>query len=336
MTVLLPFIMSRTVATATTTAGSMETFRASVSPEERNETMATAHGDDRTSSSDKTVCRHFGRGIVLLIAGGAIAGSIYVMFSCDFFRVDMTSAVEETVSISVSGMGIFSFREEIRTKDNDEPTDRGTSSAGILEVMTSRDTCLAYDGKFLKPAEWMSTMWTVSQFAALVAPCLGGMATLIVLVEWFIGKFRGSFMSPILMYVGACMVQGCTLFVFGQTDICFSTGSEANVPNDFPQVTNPTTLGDSTCRLSYGAFVCIGTSFLYYLLSVALCCLPRPEPLCRRTQTKGNRSSIKQQHDTTADDRDASATFDGGTDEESPQERAAALGQDHGSRNDSY
>jgi hypothetical protein len=169
----------------------------------------------------------------------------------------------------------------------------GASSVGIFSYATqSRDgfvgseACQAYasnGGNMFRPSDWMGTMWTIAQYAALIAPCLATCATLVTMSELFFGKFCGSFLIPSLLYILAFATQGFTFFMYNEEEVCFPL--DASDTNELIR---------NSCQLSFAAFLSMAAGFIYYVCAVLLCCLPRPSYHCctrkylRRSTSNGN------------------------------------------------
>jgi hypothetical protein len=134
---------------------------------------------------DFTVPVTFIRAFILLLAAGAIGCSVFTLLSCEFVRLTVASAAQPEIT-TVGGMGLFSYQA---------PEDEAT--------------CVPYDDlSILENSDWMNEMWTVAQYASLIAPVLGTCAWLLTVGELFWGKFYGSFILPIVLYLFACLAQG--------------------------------------------------------------------------------------------------------------------------------
>jgi hypothetical protein len=187
---------------------------------------------------------------VFLFAAGAIVCSALAILSCDFFRLIAISG-DGTIPMdmrAISNVGIFSYK--LRVDEN--------------------GTCRLYDDNgdsMFQPNNWMGAMWSMAQYASLIAPALGVLASLLVLAELLLGKFCGSFLLPALLYLFACASQGMTFFMYNEEDVCFrlhAAETESNI------------IILNSCQLSFGAFLSIAAGFCYYACSILLCCLPLP------------------------------------------------------------
>lgn len=194
-----------------------------------------------------------------MITAGAISCSALTILSCDFFVLS-SSTTENVLDVTTStGIGLFSFQEDPTT---------------IESTNMNGSTCQPYadGGKFWDSDDWMNTMWVVAQYSALTAPLLGSCAWLMALAELLLGKFCGSFILPIILLLLACFVQGATFFMYGQLDVCHRD-TEIDSGDKVFVISN-------SCQLSFGAFLSISAGFSYYLVSILLCCLPRPNRCC--------------------------------------------------------
>ena len=263
------------------------------------------------------------RVMILLLGLIAIAFSVLTILSCSFFEhrnninnglpasnTEMTATLtpqEEggaIFGVDVSGIGLFSFElnsDETNFSIVDTETETDTAiGLGFDEIEfddLTGETCQPYEGRFISPAPWMDTVWIVAQFASIIAPCLGGVAFLFIFLETTIGPFRGSFLAPILLLITSSFVQGCTFLTLAQKDVCFAnddinTSSGSNGSTFVGTGLSPSS--SSYCRLSYGAFMSISASFIYYLVSVGLCCFPRPKSslCCCFTKSSSSRTII--------------------------------------------
>jgi hypothetical protein len=197
----------------------------------------------------------------LLITAGAIACSALTILSCDFFVLS-SSTTQNVLDVTTStGIGLFSFEED--------PTLVNEST-----IVVNGAICQPYssEGKFWDSNDWMNTMWVIAQYSSLVAPLLAACAWLMSLAELLFGRFRGSFILPIILFLLACFVQGATFFMYGQLDVCHRD-TEIDSGDQVFAISN-------SCQLSFGAFLSIAAGFSYYLASILLCCFPRPNRCC--------------------------------------------------------
>lgn len=184
---------------------------------------------------------------MLLFAAGGIACSAMTILSCDFFSVIAAAGDGGTpLDLSeISKIGIFSYQLD----------DSGTCRAFVDNGST-----------FFLPSDWMGSMWIIAQYAALFAPALGVLASLLTLTELLFGKFCGSFLIPALFYLLACASQGTVFMMYNEEDVCFHLNAAQETD----------TIIQNSCQLSLAAFLSIAAGFCYYVCSVLLCCLPRP------------------------------------------------------------
>ena len=190
----------------------------------------------------------------MLLTAAAIACSILTILSCDFFRL-VTTVQEAPANLSgASSVGIFSYSTE---QEN-----------GILDTATCQ-TYATSGSLIFQPSDWMGAMWIVAQYAALLAPCLAACATLLTAVELLFGKFFGSFLLPLVLYLLAFAVQGLTFFMYNEKNVCFRL--DTSLSDELIQ---------NSCQLSSAAFLSMTAGFSYYICTVLICCLPRPLHHC--------------------------------------------------------
>ncbi|KAG7343080.1 hypothetical protein IV203_021025 [Nitzschia inconspicua] len=214
-------------------------------------TVVTTPDHDEKGRCTSRTRRYIGRMVIFVVAAGAIACSTLTILSCDFFRLIATlgdgSAFWGVTNTNISNIGIFSYQLD----------DTGTCRAYLDTGRT-----------IFQPSNWLDTMWITAQYAALIAPVLGAVASLLTLAEFIIGKFCGSFLLPALLYLLACTTQGVTFFMYNEKDVCYRLDAEEMEIDAIIR---------NSCQLSLGAFLSIAAGFLYYVCSMLLCCLPRPD-----------------------------------------------------------
>jgi len=121
--------------------------------------------------------------------------------------------------------------------------------------MVTVDKCVFYEKQF-----WNSSFneyFLTAQFSAIVAPVLGFLAWIAVFSELLCCQYRGSFVVQNILFLLAFIVQWCTFFLFGQTGFCFHDGA-------------------MKCEWKAGSILSIAAGGLYYICSILLCCMPRP------------------------------------------------------------
>jgi hypothetical protein len=206
-----------------------------------------------------------------MVAAGAIACSSLTIVSCDFFQLIAAIGENNTTMLDLSTVpriGIFSYQID---------------QAGTCRAYLDTGTTL------FQPSDWMGTIWIIAQYAALLAPALGALASLLTLAELMFGKFSGSFLVPALLYLLACASQGITFFTYNEEDVCFKLDA------DEMEITD--SIIRNSCQLSMGAFFSISAGFLYYVCSVLLCCLPRPNYHCCSCCCGGKKTATGQEED---------------------------------------
>jgi len=232
-------------------------------------------------------CSTIGRILLFLCSLLAIGCSVYTGLSCTFFEI--RSPPEEGVANFPEGtatIGLFSYSiDPDATTASPEEEDGRRSLFIPEEYVPDFSVCVPYEELFWQ-SDFSPFFWT-AQIASLAAPGLGVLAMFFRFVETIRGRFFGSFLSPIVFYIVACVVQGYTFVIYGETEFCF---------------------GDNPygCRLKDGYFA-VAAMVLYYLSSVLICFLPRPVPCFRRRRSKrvgGSSSSGGSHQSATVDSRD--------------------------------
>jgi len=150
------------------------------------------------------------------------------------------------------------------------PDDLHVDGIGIFSYnMATIEKCIFYENQFWNSSfnEFMLT----AQFAALVAPVFGILAWLAVFSELLCCQYRSSFVLQNVLFLLAFISQWCTFFLFGQTNFCFFDG-----------VMN--------CDWKMGSILSITAGGIYYICSILLCCMPRPNPCLegRNERSNGN------------------------------------------------
>jgi hypothetical protein len=133
---------------------------------------------------------------VLLFGGGGIACSIMVALSCEFFK--------------------FRASDEAEFK---EPFENITQAyVGILRYTLEGQggECIDYKDDFLNSK--YGEMFQAAQFCAVAAPSFAFVAWMVNLAEMLFCSYMCSFILSCLLFLVACVVQGCTFLVFGQNE----------------------------------------------------------------------------------------------------------------------
>lgn len=161
--------------------------------------------DAEKSNCTRYGCNGFARFLFIVFGCLGILSSLYGVISCDFFTLD-SPPTSTSFPDSISRIGLFSYSTLPLQQD----------SSSLLEFSAS---CTPYDNQFM--ASDFSGFFQAAQFAAVIAPCLAAIAILIHAMEWLNCRFFGSFISPIILYLLACLVQGYTFVIYGETDFWY-------------------------------------------------------------------------------------------------------------------
>jgi hypothetical protein len=134
------------------------------------------------------------------IAGGAIAMSLFTIYSCEFFSyealdgkpwVDLTLPFDDLAEASV---GLFRYSETIG------------DDYGLFG-----ESCLEYD-------DWRDvsqhTYFFAAQWCSLVAPGVASFALIQMILEWCCCRVRGSYFFLRLLFVVSTLLQLCSFLVF--------------------------------------------------------------------------------------------------------------------------
>lgn len=174
---------------------------------------STTSHDDEQELSEKNrdghldrVCR-CGKWVLVAINLAALLGSIYTALSCRFFSlqelpsIDADYVLVTEISSDAMSLGILGYSS---SEVQDSP-------------IKDLEVCTPYEAQF-----WNSPVGPflmVAQFAAFLAPCLGGIACLIQLVELACPSSTRStfpfFSLSVLLFGSATVVQGSTFVIYG-------------------------------------------------------------------------------------------------------------------------
>ena len=132
-----------------------------------------------------------------------------------------------------------------------------TKNIGIFSYSEAGRSCVNYEGQFFDSQ--FNEFFLTSQLAAIIAPALGTLAWMMVLTEVVCCRCNCGFVFQNVLFLLAFLVQWSTFFIFGQTKFCFSNNS-------------------IICEWKLGSILSIAAGGLYYICSILLCCLPRPNP----------------------------------------------------------
>lgn len=152
------------------------------------------------SSSSYTWLDVIKRCYIFILALAGITFSILVVYSCQFFAYrsldgepwkDMMPPFDTLAQASV---GLFSYSEQ-------------TDSVGIFD----REACIEYSNPF---ETGQNDLWTVALYCAIGAPVAGFVALAQLLLENCFCRLYCSNVWIALLFLAACVLQGCTFMVF--------------------------------------------------------------------------------------------------------------------------
>jgi len=105
--------------------------------------------------------------------------------------------------------------------------------------------------------EW----FTAAQISSLAAPVWGIFGWVLVLSELLIPccRFKGSFVLQNVLFLAAFVFQCCTFMLLGQTQFCF-----------YDKLFH--------CAWENGSIFSMTSASMFYVCSILLCCMPRPNP----------------------------------------------------------
>lgn len=156
-----------------------------------------------------------GRILLFLSTLLAIGCSVYTGLSCTFFEIE--SPPEDGVSGFPEGtasIGLYSYSLDFNATGFVEDDRRNLFIPE--EYIPDFSTCIPYEDLFWQ-SDFTPFFWS-AQIAALAAPGLAVLAMLFRFIEMIRGQFYGSFLSPILFYIVACIFQGYTFVIYGETE----------------------------------------------------------------------------------------------------------------------
>jgi hypothetical protein len=146
---------------------------------------------------------------ILLLAGAAVAFSIIVVFSCEFFSYrsldgqtwdGLMPPFDTLVEASV---GLFSYSTSI---DDDRIE---------LSQLMAESSCLEYDDPW---DVGQNDYWTIAQYCAMAAPAAGILALSQLLLEMVLCRLRCSFLLVAFLFLTASALQGCTFMIFADRE----------------------------------------------------------------------------------------------------------------------
>jgi len=282
--------------------------------DDRKSAAASMTNDDapRSLSQRRQLSQVIGDAVkryyVLVLAVAAITSSVLVIFSCKFFSY---TEIEEVVDNG--------FEEDvINSSNNNEPAEpvisfepfEYLSEAGVglfkyymgdpsgKGVMMRDAMCFSYCDEYTD-YQWLSSnnketghgnvdIWLVARFCSILAPIVGFLALIQLLLELICGYrllTRGKFIKTILFFIAAFLQFGTFAVMFAspimnstsskdqQQQFCFSAAATSTVE----------------CRIDTGAMFSLGSAIVYVILAFSSICV------CRTTNTTA-------EHDTESED----------------------------------
>ena len=133
---------------------------------------------------------HVKRAYILLLAAAAVAFSILVVFSCEFFSFRTLDGQpwEELMppfdTLSSASVGLFSYSSTV--------TDEG------IELSFLDGECVEYDNPW---ETGQSDYWIIAQWCAVVAPAAGFLALVQLFMEMIFCRLRCSFLLIVFLFL---------------------------------------------------------------------------------------------------------------------------------------
>jgi hypothetical protein len=150
---------------------------------------------------------HVKRAYILLLAGAAVAFSVLVVFSCEFFSYRTLDGQpwEELIppfdALSSGSVGLFSYSTKVAQEG--------------IELSFLDGECVEYDN----PWETGRTdYWIIAQWCAVVAPATGFLALFQLILEMIFCRLRCSFLLITLLFLAASGLQGCSFMIFSDRE----------------------------------------------------------------------------------------------------------------------
>lgn len=234
---------------------------------------------DHTPTESPIVTRNTGSSgkvLLLLIAAVALVCSIYTALSCKFLIIQgaPSSSLSSTLSTikaelvplanttTTVAIGIFSF-STLDDHDKTNPLDFASY-------------CIPYENQFWE-SDRGPLFWS-AQLSALLAPCVGGLALMIQLVEIMRRHFLRNFLLVVFLYLMASLIQGYTFAIYGAMDFCWQEE-------------------EIECTLSESGYSSVVAAASYYLCIILMCCVPRQSIQIEQSNYKQNKTIVSEQQD---------------------------------------
>jgi len=164
----------------------------------------------RPSSTTANCLDSVKRVYTMLLAGTAIALSILVCFSCEFFSyrtldgqpwVKLPNPFDR---LSQASVGLFSFTSTV-------------ANDGI-ELSITDGNCVEYE----EPWEvGRNDFWVTAQYASIAAPAVGFLASFQMVLEMVFCRLRCSSVLIPILFFAASALQGCTFMIFAEREFWY-------------------------------------------------------------------------------------------------------------------
>jgi hypothetical protein len=145
--------------------------------------------------------------MVFLLGGGAVACSVFAARSCEFFSYE-----------SLDGEPWEGFEPPFK--------DVIKASVGLFRYSLQTDgTSIKFGDECVGYSNWSnvgtSNLFQAAQWCAVFAPWAGGLAWSMNLFEFCCCEMFGSFFITSSLFFAAAILQGCSFFVFGDTNFWY-------------------------------------------------------------------------------------------------------------------
>ena len=148
-----------------------------------------------------------GRFLLFVLGAGAITLSAFSFYSCEFFSYQALDGepweglAPPFDDMAMASVGLFRYSAET------------TDSEGIFG-----EGCMQYE-------DWtdvgQQTYFYVAQWCSMIAPAVALLALVEILFECCLCRLMGSYSMIRLFFFTAGLLQGCTFFVFGETQFWY-------------------------------------------------------------------------------------------------------------------
>jgi len=148
------------------------------------------------------------RTYILLLSFAAIAFSIMVVFSCEFFSYRTLDGqpweglVSPFDSLTSASVGLFSFSATSNATD-------------AIQLSILNGECVEYENPW---ETGQSHFWIVAQWCSIAAPVAGFLAWAQLILEMIFCRLRCSFLLITLLLLAASGLQGCTYLIIADRE----------------------------------------------------------------------------------------------------------------------